>query len=233
MVHCSRLSQNRRIKLVQTIPLKYAWSMEPQLNRDQLDQVIAEAQRLTNYRQDQLLNPDQVRDILQELNLPPDVLEDALTQVHRKQALAQQARQRKRLAGIVGAVLVVAIAIPTVLFWQNRQDLGRVSVQQDRITLTQDTQALKSIDRQGNPDVYYRVTLKDVPIGKKLALSCDWADPSDQVVKQNRFETQPVTTAVWTTHCRYRMGSATPTGTWTVKMFLDGRPLDNATFEVK
>jgi hypothetical protein len=205
--------------------------MEPQLTRAQLDQVIAEAQHLTEYRQDQLLNPDQVRDILQELNLPPDVLEDALTQVHRKQALAQQTRQRKRLAGVVGAVLVVAIAIPTVLFWQNRQDLSRVSVQQDRIT--QATQDFKVVDRQGNPDVYYRVTLKDAPIGKKLALSCDWVDPSGQVVKQNRFETQPVTTTVWATHCRYRMGSATPTGTWTVKMFLDGRPLDNATFDVK
>jgi hypothetical protein len=207
--------------------------MEPQLNRAQLDQVIAEAQRLTDYRQDQLLNPDQVRDILQELNLPPDVLEDALTQVHRKQALAQQTRQRKRLAGIAGVAVAVAIAIPTVLFWQNRQDLGKVSVQQDRITLTQETQALKTIERQSNPEVYYRVTLKDAPIGKKLALSCDWVDPSGQAVKQNRFETQPVTTAVWTTHCRYRMGSATPTGTWTVKMFLDGRRLDDATFDVK
>jgi hypothetical protein len=207
--------------------------MEPQLTRDQLDQVIAEAQRLTEYRQDQLLEPAQVRDILQELNLPPDVLEDALTQVHRKQALAQQTRQRKRLAGIVGAVLVVAIAIPTVLFWQNRQDLSKVSVQQDRITLTQETQTLTIIERQSNPEVYYRVTLKDAPIGKKLALSCDWVDPNGQVVKQNRFETQPVTTSVWTTHCRYRMGSATPTGAWTVRMFLDGRPLDNATFEVK
>lgn len=207
--------------------------MEPQLTRSQLDQVIAEAQRLTDYRQDQLLDPEQVRDILQELNLPPDVLEDALTQVHRKQALAQQTRQRKRLAGVVGAVLVVAIAIPTVLFWQNRQDLSRVSVQQDRITLTQATQDFKVVDRQGNPDVYYRVTLKDAPMGKKLALSCDWVDPSGQVAKQNRFETQPVTTAIWTTHCRYRMGNATPTGTWTVKMFLDGRALDNATFDVK
>jgi hypothetical protein len=207
--------------------------MEPQLTRSQLDQVIAEAQRLTDYRQDQLLDPEQVRDILQELNLPPDVLEDALTQVHRKQALAQQTRQRKRLAGVVGAVLVVAIAIPTLLFWQNRQELGQVSAQQDRITLAQETQTVKNVDRQGNPDVYYRVTLKDAPIGKKLALSCDWVDPSGQVVKQNRFETQPVTTAVWATHCRYRMGSATPTGTWTVKMFLDGRPLDNATFDVK
>jgi hypothetical protein len=207
--------------------------MEPQLTRAQLDQVIAEAQHLTEYRQDQLLDPAQVRDILQELNLPPDVLEDALTQVHRKQALAQQTRQRKRLAGVVGAVLVVAIAIPTVLFWQNRQELGQVSAQQDRITLAQETQAVKNVDRQSNPDVYYRVTLKDAPIGKKLALSCDWVDPSGQVAKQNRFETQPVTTAIWTTHCRYRMGNATPTGTWTVKMFLDGRALDNATFDVK
>jgi hypothetical protein len=208
--------------------------MEPQLSRTQLDQVIAEAQRLTEYRQDELLDPEQVREILQELNLPPAVLEDALAQVHRRQALEQQTRQRKRIVGIVGVVVAVAIAIPLFLTWQNRQDLGRVSAQQDRIALSAEGgQPLKSVDRQSNPEVYYRVTLKDAPIGKKLSLSCDWIDPKGQVVKQNRYETQAVTTTVWTTHCRHRIGPTALTGTWSAKIFLDGRPIDTEAFDVK
>ncbi len=208
--------------------------MEPQLSRAQLDQVIAEAQRLTEYRQDELLDPDQVREILQELNLPPAVLEDALDQVHRRQALEQQTRQRKRLGGIIGAVVAVAIAIPLFLIWQNRQELGRVSAQQDIIALSPESgQPIQSIDRQTNSEVYYRVTLKDAPMGKRLSLSCDWIDPNGQVVKQNRYETQPVKTGVWSTHCRYRIGPNASTGAWTAKIFLEGRPLENATFAVK
>jgi hypothetical protein len=209
-------------------------TMEPQLSRAQLDQVIAEAQRLTEYRQDELLDPEQVREILQELNLPPTVLEDALAQVHRRQALEQQTRQRKHLVRIIGAVLAVAIAIPIFLTWQNRQGLSHVSVQQDLITLTPEGgPPLKTVDRQTNPEIYYRVVLKDAPMGKKLALSCDWIAPNGQVVKQNRYETQPVKTNPWATHCRYRIEPTAPPGTWSTKIFLDRRPIKTATFEVK
>jgi hypothetical protein len=75
--------------------------------------------------------------------------------------------------------------------------------------------------------------LKDAPVGKKISLSCDWIDPSGQVVKQNRYQTREIDKPIWNTHCRYQIGTAASTGNWQVKMFLENRAIGSASFEVK
>jgi hypothetical protein len=117
---------------------------------------------------------------------------------------------------------------------QQNSALSRVSAQQDHITLTQDSSGdLKTISRQTNPEVFYRVTLKDAPLGKKLALSCNWIDPSGQIVKQNSYQTREINTSVWDTQCRYTIKSDATVGNWNVQMFLEGRQISDETFEVK
>lgn len=68
--------------------------MNQRLTPEQLNKVIAEAQRLQQNRE-QELDPEQVQQILQELNLPPELLDEALTQVHRRQALEAEKKRNK------------------------------------------------------------------------------------------------------------------------------------------
>ena len=63
--------------------------MEPRLTENQLQQVVAEVQQLAIRRESEL-DATQVREILQELNLPPEFLEDAMIQLQRREALKLQ-----------------------------------------------------------------------------------------------------------------------------------------------
>ncbi|MBD2388031.1 DUF3859 domain-containing protein [Cylindrospermum sp. FACHB-282] len=207
--------------------------MTQRLTQKQLTQIIAEVQGLQIRREGEL-DQEQVKEILQELNLPPELLDEALIQLRRRQGLEVKQRRSIWLISVVVAGLVVAIA-STIYFNQQRTAvLSRVSTQRDRISLiSDDGSSLKAISRQTNPEVFYRVTLKDAPIGQKLSLSCMWIDPTGQIVKENTYQTREINTNVWDTHCRYRINSAAPVGDWTVKMFLEGRMISDETFEVK
>ena len=55
--------------------------METRLTQAQLAQVVAEIDKLSRQRESELA-PDQVREILRELNLPDELLEDAIAQKH-------------------------------------------------------------------------------------------------------------------------------------------------------
>ncbi len=207
--------------------------MENRLTQTQLTQIVAEVERLSNLRQSEL-DSEEVKEILQELSLPPELLNEALIQLQRREALAQQQRRNRWIAGGLAAAAAGAIAITGLYIQQNRQAIDRVSIQQNRITSVQDDGGnLTVISRQNNPEIFYRTTLKDAPIGKKLSLSCDWIDPSGQVVKQNRYQTREIDKPIWNTQCRYQIGTAAATGNWQVKMFVESRPIGSASFEVK
>jgi hypothetical protein len=207
--------------------------MENRLTQTQLTQIVAEVERLSNLRQSEL-DSEEVKAILQELSLPPELLNEALIQLQRREALAQQQRRNRWIAGGLAAAAAGAIALTGFYIQQNRQAIDRVSIQQNRITSVQDDGGnLTVISRQNNPEIFYRTTLKDAPIGKKLSLSCDWIDPSGQVVKQNRYQTREIDKPIWNTHCRYQIGTAAATGNWQVKMFLENRAIGSASFEVK
>ena len=207
--------------------------MNNRLTHDQLAQVVGEVERLSQRREAEL-DREQVKEILQELNLPPDMLDDALVQISRRQALEVQQKRNRWIGVGVVAVLVGAIATTTVFFQQRQQAYSNISASQNRITLAQDNGGnLTVIDRQTNHQVYYRVTLQNAPIGKKLSLGCDWIDPSGQIVHQNRYETRQIHKAVWPTYCYYQFGTAATVGNWQVQMFLDSRTLSTTSFTVK
>jgi len=114
------------------------------------------------------------------------------------------------------------------------EDEVAVSASQSRLTLAgKDDEALREIGREGRPDVYYRVTLKDVPLGRRLSLTCDWLDPAGQTVRQNHYETRPITSAVWNTHCHQRYGPESASGAWTVRLVLGARTLKSDSFTLK
>ncbi|MEH1939616.1 MAG: DUF3859 domain-containing protein [Nostoc sp.] len=207
--------------------------MTQRLTQEQLSQIVTEVEGL-QMRREAELDQQQVREILQELNLPPELLDEALIQLNRRQALEVQQRRNRWITSGVVAVVIVAIASTIFFMQQHNSTLSRVSAQQDRITLVQNSgDDLKTVSRQTNPEVFYRVTLKDAPLGKKLALSCNWIDPSGQIVKQNNYQTREINTSVWDTQCRYTINPAATVGNWKVQMFLEGRQISDETFEVK
>lgn len=207
--------------------------MKQRLTQVQLKQVVAEVQRLSE-RQQAELDAEQVRDILQELNLPPELLEEAVLQLYRREALVEQQRRNRWIVGsVIGSIVLLLLGV-TLLTQPQQQMLARVMADRDRLTLAQDDGGdLSAVLRQASDEVFYRVTLSDAPVGQKLSLSCNWIDPSGQIVHQNRYQTKEITTSVWNTVCRHTIGSAAPVGTWKVQMLLGDRRLSDATFVVK
>lgn len=206
--------------------------MNNRLTETQLTQIVGEVERLSQLREAEF-DSEQVKQILQELSLPPELLDEALVQLRRREALEiQQRRNRWIAAGAIGT-LVVAIAGTTVFIQQNQQALQNVSTVQSQITFESGSSSLAEINRQASPEVYYRVTLKDAPIGKKLSLHCDWINPNGQVIHQNQWQTRTIDKAVWPTHCHYQFNPAAATGSWKVQMTLGDRTLSTNSFQVK
>ncbi|QSJ17804.1 DUF3859 domain-containing protein [Nostoc sp. UHCC 0702] len=207
--------------------------MMQRLTTEQLTQIIAEVGNLQARREAEI-EPEQVKQILHELGLAPDLLDEALVQVQRQQALQVQQKRNRTIA--IGVIAAVAIAIMATLFTiqQHNSTLERVSAQRNRITLTQDDGSnLRNISRQNSPEIFYRVTLKDAPVGQKLDFTCNWVNPNGEIVKQNRYQTREIDKSIWDTHCRYIIGSASTPGKWKVQIFLQSRQLSETEFEVK
>jgi hypothetical protein len=204
--------------------------MNDRLTQAQLQKLVAEVERLQNRQQDELA-PEQVREILQELNLPPDLLPDAIVQLQRREALEVQQRRRTKI--ILGTIAGLLLLVGGGFFFtqQQQQALEQVVAQSDQIVLVPANQPVTTVNRPS--ELAYQVTLKQAPVGKTLSLRCDWLDPSGTVVKQNRYETKPITTEVWPTRCQHQLDLAAAPGTWTVKLFQGDRRLSDQTFEVR
>ena len=204
--------------------------MEQRLTTQQLEQIVGEVGRLA-HRQQAELDRSQVQEILQELNLPPELLDEAMIQVQRKEALA---RERKRNTGIAiaGITAVAIMIVGTSLFSQNQTaKFSKITASQDRVTLLQSGETLTTISK--GSDLVYRVTLNDAPLDQKLNLTCNWLNPQGQITHTNRYDTKNITTAVWNTQCRYQMPASAATGAWKVQILVGDRLLKQAPFEVK
>ena len=207
--------------------------MNNRLSQEELAQVIAEIERLSQSREAEL-DREQVNQILQELGLSSEFLDDALLQVRRRQALKAEKRRNRRIAIGVVVVLIAAISTTAVFIQQQQQAYSRITTYQSRITPAQDNgETLSVVDRQINPQVYYRVSLNNVPVGEKLSLTCNWIDPSGQVAYQNRYSTRNIDKAIWTTYCYYQFNQGVATGSWQVQMSLGNRILSSNSFLVK
>ncbi|AFY94061.1 hypothetical protein [Chamaesiphon minutus] len=204
--------------------------MERRLTAQQLEQIVGEVGRLAD-RQQAELDRSEVQKILQELNLPPELLDEAMVQVQRKEALARQ-QQRNRGIAIASIAALVAIVIGTGMFFQTRSSsLAKITATQDRITLVQDNgENLQAVDR--GAAIAYRVTLNDAPVGETLNLTCNWLDPTGKVVHTNRYDTKNITTPVWNTQCRYQLPANAATGAWIVQMKVGDRIIEQSPFDV-
>lgn len=206
--------------------------MSERLTQAQLDKLVAEVEELSQ-RQQAELDAQQIKEILQEVNLPPELFEEAMIQLGRNKVLEVRKRRYRWLIGIISSVTTLILLFALLSHQNQQQRLARITARSDRITLAEDHGGnLSSVSRGNEGKTFYRVSLYDVPVGKKLSLSCNWINPSGQVVHQNHYKTKEITTPVWNTFCRYQMASSSPVGLWKVQMFLGDSQLSEVTFEV-
>ncbi len=207
--------------------------MDKRLNQEELAKVIAEIEQLSRKREMEL-DRTQVQEILQELNLSPDLLDDALVQVQRREVLAVQTKQRQWvIAGVIG-ILIMAIAATTVYTVTRQTTFAQITAYSSNVTLAQDQGIpVNIVDRQTNPTAYYRVTLTNAPLGEKLSLTCNWIDPSGQIAHQSQYQTRQVDRNPWPTYCYYEFNSTAKTGSWQVEMRLGDHIISKNTFTVK
>jgi len=223
--------------------------LDQRLNPKELDGVIAEIQRISQQREG-TVTIDQAREILQELNLPDELLEEAVLQVKRRQAVAAQSRIN--LIVVLGACLLLIFGIGGNL-WLQRQQSQRlaqptpsrvepqptpsaagapVAAQDSQVFLTANpNQPVTAVPRSS--EALYQVTLGNAPLGQRLDMGCDWQNPQGQVVHRNRYQTKEITKAVWPTRCKYTIGAGAPTGSWQVTMYAQGRAIAQTSFTVK
>ena len=205
------------------------------LDDDTLEKLIFEVDRAAKEKENKL-DRAEIETILQELNLPPELLDEAMEQVQRREALQKQQKRNIKIGIGVGVIALGIIGIVTLSFYNRQQALAKIETVRDRMTLEQDQgETLNRISLENNPLVYYRVTLKNAPTGQKLALKCDWIAPNGEIVHQNNYRTNKVIDKpIWKTHCKNQFGSASLAGTWEVKMRLGSdREIANETFQVK
>jgi hypothetical protein len=210
--------------------------MENRLNQEQLGKVVAEVTRLAQEREDferQTLDRQQVSQLLKELNLPVEMIDDAMEQLRRREALAQEQKKKKRMITFGIAAIVLIILLFGVWMFRRDAAFDRISSDQQRITSTVDDGGNLSTVQRNGQDVVYRVTLRDVPVGETLSLTCNWIDPSGRVFHQNNYTTKSVDKSVWPTQCKCQIGSAAEKGTWKVEMKLGDRVISSTTFQAE
>jgi hypothetical protein len=201
----------------------------------QLEQIVGEVQRISIKQADDL-DRSQVQAILSELNLSPDLLDEALVQLQRREALAAERKRFILIASGIAATAIVACGGFWLLSQQQQGAIDKLVAQRDIITksafLMNEGARITNVDRQNNTELFYHVTLKDAPVGQTLSPSCDWIDPNNKIVKQNKFKTKEISTSIWDTHCKYQIGSGATVGKWQVKMSIGGKVIGDESFTV-
>lgn len=209
---------------------------EERLTQAEFTKLVGEVERLSQLR-DQEIDREQMEEILQELKLPTDLVDEAMAQLRRREALAVEKKRNNLIT--MGVVSGFVIVIATTFFWFKiqRQALNNIYVNLGQSKLTLQTnngnEILNVIDSKKNLEVFYRVILQDAPIGKKLSLGCNWINPNGEISHQNSYQTKEINREVWTTSCKYKFNPSLPMGNWQVEMYLGDRSLSKTEFIVK
>ncbi|NES71810.1 MAG: hypothetical protein F6K24_44705 [Okeania sp. SIO2D1] len=209
---------------------------EERLTQVQFTQLVAEVEQLSRQREEEI-DREQMEQILQELNLPTDLVDEAMMQLRRREALAVEQKRNKLITVGVFSGLLVVIAASFLWFQTQKQALNNVYVNSGQSQLTLETNSgrkiLTIVDSKQNPEVFYRVTLQDAPIGKKLSLGCNWINSNGEISHQNSYQTKEINREIWPTYCKYKFNPVSPVGNWQVEMYLGDRLLSQTEFTVK
>lgn len=186
------------------------------------------------------LDWEEVKDIWPELPLPYRLLDRVRVSLERRKALPVARKGQKPSLAIpfaellrgmaaIAQVGLVGAMISSIIWVNDRKEaianrIAHPPPSKTRIILSNDYgNYFVVFNRQERPHLCYRVTLQNPPKDQKLSLSCDWIDPTGQVVHQNLYQTKLINHNVWTSACSYQLGDKAKPGTWQVKMSLGVR----------
>jgi transcriptional regulator with XRE-family HTH domain len=90
------------------------------LTSEQIAQIVAEVERLPQGQQNE---PDvaQLEQVLHKLNLPPDLLDEAFTQLYRRQVKAKTQKRNRLIIIGVAVVFLGAIAASVLVLQKNQK----------------------------------------------------------------------------------------------------------------
>ncbi len=109
-------------------------------------------------------------------------------------------------------------------------DLAKITVVEHAVTANDKPAPFAHADAL---ELRFDVTVRDVPKGASVDLTCDWTDPAGARVHQNHWSTKAMDHDPWPTHCRYPLTAASATGKWTVTMKQGDRVLASDAFDVR
>lgn len=200
------------------------------LTQDQLDRIVAEIDRLQD---DAELNDSQIKQVLQQLDLPNELLEAAIAQVNERRLLLQK-RQRQKIVFSTLAIMIAGLTTTIAVVYQKQQNrIARIAALQDIVTLESSATPVKQFDRTKDPQIFYRVTLKNAPINDQVIVNCRWTDATGQIVHQSRYQTESIRRSPWVVVCSAPLTPQSQTGSWTVKMNVEERSISDQSFVVK
>jgi len=140
-----------------------------------------------------------------------------------------------KTAILLGLAIVAMVALGVFQMFRGRAEkLEHVFAEKPRFAQQAEPfEAQTDFERRRMPDVYYHVVLRDVPLGWRLDLHCDWVDPTGAIARRNTYQTRIVYRSTWATHCHQRFTEASASGSWHVRLTMNGRVLSDAPFALK
>ena len=193
--------------------------------------LVEEVSKLDSERQ-QMLDKSQVSKILNELNLPSELLDEALERLDAKKAKAKTTNLAI-IAGVVGLLIAGAAAFIVVTSATNTaNEINSITASHAHMTLSANSaEALATVSPGGT--VFVNTTLNNVPLNKKLHLHAKWFRPDGSIFHENDWYTRETTSSTWDTHAKTVIPSDAPSGKWMVQISTGGRELISKIFEVK
>lgn len=205
--------------------------MAPKIDAKELGEIVEETARIQE-READALEPEQARQVLREVGLPPERLEEAQAAVALKRAQKRERSTRVKLGALVAALLLVAFAIVGLRAHTRSEAVASV-IGSGVVVSVNGAPLTGAAARSALPELELGAVLARAPRGEALELECDWVAPGGDVRHQNHWQTKSIDKDAWPTHCRHRFGPADPSGSWSVRMRLGERVLASQKFELE
>lgn len=193
--------------------------------------LVEEVSKLDAERQ-QLLDKTQVATILNELNLPSDLLDEALDRLSTKKE--RESTLKKRLITVAAIVIVIASIAGAVLMKSMNDSHALSMVTADQPVVAYESRAVDSLKTVSpGRTIFFKVTLRNAPVGTKLPMFAKWYKPNGSIFHTNDWTTKTITTPVWDTHAKCTLPSSVEKGKWKVEISVSGNTVCGQDFIVE
>ncbi len=135
---------------------------------------------------------DQAREALRELDLPADKLDDVAVKVRQRREAEARAKSLKKrtllvAAGVLATLLTAGVGIG---LWSRAQAAKVAAITAVDPVLTEEAGQLR-----------LSAKLMSAPNGESIPMACTWSSTEGAILRENAWQTKPVSHDGWETHC--------------------------------